>query len=71
MEEDIQYRLAQQESAAAAAAGAAQPKASAGELERLVGACGKTVLLNKLLPKLRAEGRQVRTVPAGPWGSTG
>ena len=40
------------------------------ELEQLVQASGKMVLLNKLLPKLRAEGHKVgccaRTDPCSP-----
>lgn len=39
---------------------AATGAAPATELERLVAASGKMVLLNKLLPKLRAEGHKVR-----------
>ena len=51
LEEHIAARAA-----ASARSGAAPPT----ELEALVAASGKMVLLNKLLPKLRAEGHKVR-----------
>jgi hypothetical protein len=35
----------------------------AGELDRMVAASGKMVLLGKLLPKLHAEGHKVRALP--------
>jgi hypothetical protein len=34
--------------------------AAAAEIDRIVNASGKMVLLNKLLPKLRSEGHKVR-----------
>lgn len=37
------------------------------ELQRLVQASGKMVLLDKLLPKLRAEGHKVAHPPALTW----
>ncbi len=36
--------------------------AEAQEIDRIVNASGKMVLLNKLLPKLRSEGHKVRAV---------
>ena len=36
--------------------------AEAQEIDRIVNASGKMVLLNKLLPKLRSEGHKVRAI---------
>jgi hypothetical protein len=56
LEEDIQRRRLE--------AGAA----ATSELEQLVQASGKMVLLNKLLPKLRAEGHKVGGRGGLGWG---
>ena len=64
LEDDILRRKLEAASAAEAAGGA--KVAALSEVDQLVQACGKMVLLHKLLPKLKAEGHKVGWV--GVWG---
>jgi hypothetical protein len=57
LEDDILRRKL--EAAAAAEAAGGSKVAALSEVDQLVQACGKMVLLHKLLPKLKAEGHKV------------
>ena len=63
LEDDILRRKLEAATAAEAAGGS--KVAALSEVDQLVQACGKMVLLHKLLPKLKAEGHKVRGARGG------